>query len=61
MSMKLSSESRCNPRATAPSDGTSRIQLSISAGRASPDEIRRDPHYLDTVESIWQGLRNYVE
>jgi NitT/TauT family transport system ATP-binding protein len=28
---------------------------------ASPDEIRRDPHYLDTVESIWQGLRNYVE
>jgi NitT/TauT family transport system ATP-binding protein len=28
---------------------------------ASPDEIRRDPHYLDTVESIWQGLRSYVE
>ena len=28
---------------------------------ASPDEIRRDPRYLDTVESIWLGLRNYVE
>jgi len=27
---------------------------------ASPDEIRRDRHYLDTVEAIWQGLRQYV-
>jgi NitT/TauT family transport system ATP-binding protein len=27
----------------------------------TPDEIRRDPRYLDTVEEIWQVLRNYVE
>jgi NitT/TauT family transport system ATP-binding protein len=27
----------------------------------SPDAIRRDPEYLDTVERIWQGLRSYVE
>jgi NitT/TauT family transport system ATP-binding protein len=27
----------------------------------SPDQIRREPIYLDTVESIWQGLRQYVE
>ena len=27
----------------------------------SPDAIRRDPVYLDTVERIWQGLRTYVE
>jgi NitT/TauT family transport system ATP-binding protein len=27
----------------------------------SPDEIRRDPHYLDTVEEIWQVLRHYVD
>jgi NitT/TauT family transport system ATP-binding protein len=26
----------------------------------SPDEIRRDRHYLDTVEEIWQSLRQYV-
>lgn len=26
-----------------------------------PDRIRRHPVYLDTVESIWQGLRRYVE
>jgi NitT/TauT family transport system ATP-binding protein len=24
------------------------------------EEIRRDRHYLDTVEEIWQGLRQYV-
>jgi len=28
---------------------------------ASPDEIRRDPGYLDTVEEIWQGLKRYVD
>jgi NitT/TauT family transport system ATP-binding protein len=28
---------------------------------ASPDEIRRDRRYLDTVEEIWDGLRQYVE
>ena len=27
---------------------------------ASPDDIRRDHAYLDTVEEIWQGLRKYV-
>jgi len=26
-----------------------------------PDAIRRDQHYLDTVEEIWQGLKEYVE
>lgn len=28
---------------------------------ASPDEIRRDAGYLDTVEEIWHGLRHYAE
>jgi NitT/TauT family transport system ATP-binding protein len=27
----------------------------------SPDEIRRDRTYLDTVEAIWQSLREYVD
>jgi NitT/TauT family transport system ATP-binding protein len=27
---------------------------------ASPNDIRRDRAYLDTVEEIWQGLRQYV-
>jgi len=27
----------------------------------TPDEIRRDPGYLDTVEEIWHGLRHYAE
>jgi len=27
----------------------------------SPDQIRREPAYLDTVETIWQGLKDYVE
>jgi NitT/TauT family transport system ATP-binding protein len=26
-----------------------------------PDEIRRNQYYLDTVEDIWRGLRQYVE
>ncbi len=26
-----------------------------------PDEIRRDRRYLDAVEEIWHGLRQYVE
>ena len=26
-----------------------------------PDDIRRDRHYLDTVEEIWQGLKQYVD
>ncbi|MDT1064268.1 ABC transporter ATP-binding protein [Paracoccus sp. CPCC 101403] len=28
---------------------------------ADPDDIRRDPRYLDAVEEIWQGLRHYAE
>jgi NitT/TauT family transport system ATP-binding protein len=28
---------------------------------ASPDAIRRDQGYLDTVEEIWQGLKDYVD
>ena len=27
----------------------------------SPDEIRRDRRYLDTVEEIWRGLREYLD
>ncbi|MGH6948905.1 MAG: ABC transporter ATP-binding protein, partial [Kiloniellales bacterium] len=27
----------------------------------SPDEIRRDKNYLDTVEGIWQNLKRYLE
>ena len=27
----------------------------------TPDQIRRDPGYLDTVEWIWQNLKDYVE
>jgi NitT/TauT family transport system ATP-binding protein len=27
----------------------------------SPDQIRREPDYLDTVETIWQSLKDYVE
>lgn len=26
-----------------------------------PDDIRRDQHYLDTVEEIWRGLKQYVD
>ncbi|GGA93908.1 nitrate ABC transporter ATP-binding protein [Brucella endophytica] len=28
---------------------------------ASPDDIRRAPAYLDTVEEIWDGLRQYAD
>ena len=28
---------------------------------ASPDAIRREQGYLDTVEEIWQGLKHYVD
>jgi NitT/TauT family transport system ATP-binding protein len=27
----------------------------------SPDQIRREPVYLDMIESIWQSLKDYVE
>jgi NitT/TauT family transport system ATP-binding protein len=36
------------------------IEPKVSRDR-SPDEIRRDPAYLDTVEEIWRGLRTYAE
>ena len=27
----------------------------------TPDEIRRDRRYLDTIEDIWDGLKRFVE
>jgi len=36
------------------------IEPDMSRG-LSPDQIRREPSYLDTVESIWQNLKDYVE
>ncbi len=36
------------------------IPLDIERGRRSPDEIRRDKTYLDTVDEIWQVLKQYV-
>ncbi len=46
----------------SPRPGTvSRIlQPSIERGQRSPDEIRRDKHYLDAVDEIWQILKRYV-
>ena len=26
----------------------------------TPDEIRRDKRYLDSVENIWQNLKKYL-
>ncbi len=36
------------------------IEPNISRER-SPDQIRRDSTYLDTVETIWRGLRDYAD
>jgi NitT/TauT family transport system ATP-binding protein len=36
------------------------IEPEIDRG-GDPDDIRRDQHYLDTVEEIWRGLRQYVD
>jgi NitT/TauT family transport system ATP-binding protein len=36
------------------------IRPSIERGKG-PDEIRRDKHYLDTVDEIWQILKRYVD
>jgi NitT/TauT family transport system ATP-binding protein len=36
------------------------VHLDIERGQRSPDEIRRDKSYLDTVDEIWQVLRRYV-
>jgi len=37
------------------------IHPSIERGGKSPDEIRRDKNYLDTVDEIWQILKRYVD
>jgi NitT/TauT family transport system ATP-binding protein len=36
------------------------IRPSIERGKG-PDEIRRDKHYLDAVDEIWQILKRYVD
>ncbi len=36
------------------------VEPGIDRGRG-PDEIRRDKHYLDTVDEIWQMLKQYVD
>ena len=36
------------------------LQPRIQRIGRSPDEIRRDKHYLDTVDEIWQILKQYV-
>jgi len=36
------------------------IQPNIDRGKKSPDEIRRDKNYLDTVDKIWQILKKYL-
>lgn len=36
------------------------IEPKISRDR-SPEDIRRDPEYLDIIEDIWRGLRNYAD
>lgn len=38
----------------------STIRPEISRDK-SPDEIRRDKNYLDTVEEIWNNLRKYLD
>jgi NitT/TauT family transport system ATP-binding protein len=41
-----------------------RVAKTIAPGidrSRGPDEIRRDRHYLDTVDEIWQMLKQYVE
>ncbi len=43
-----------------PSRVTSIVEPSIRRGD-DPDRIRRDPAYLDAVESIWQGLKRYLD
>jgi NitT/TauT family transport system ATP-binding protein len=37
------------------------IDIALPDSNMSPDEIRRQPQYLDTVERIWRSLREYVE
>jgi NitT/TauT family transport system ATP-binding protein len=43
-----------------PSRVSAIIEPNIARG-GDPEKIRRDSTYLDTVEHIWQGLKQYVE
>jgi len=43
-----------------PSKVFSVVEPAIRRG-GDPDSIRRDPAYLDTVESIWQSLKRYLD
>lgn len=43
-----------------PSQVTSIVEPAIARGR-DPDQIRRDSAYLDTVETIWQSLKRYLD
>jgi NitT/TauT family transport system ATP-binding protein len=43
-----------------PSQVSSIVEPAIVRG-GGPDQIRRDPAYLDTVESIWQSLKRYLD
>ena len=36
------------------------IEPNIDRQARNPDEIRRDKNYLDTVDRIWQILKNYI-
>jgi NitT/TauT family transport system ATP-binding protein len=36
------------------------IEPNVDRQGRSPDEIRRDKNYLDTVDAIWQILKHYV-
>ena len=43
-----------------PSQVSAIIEPEIGRG-GDPDQIRRDSAYLDTVESIWQSLKRYLD
>lgn len=43
-----------------PSQVSSIVEPRIARGR-DPDQIRRDSAYLDTVETIWQSLKHYLD
>ena len=43
-----------------PSQVSSIVEPDIVRG-GGPDQIRRDSAYLDTVESIWQSLKRYLD
>lgn len=43
-----------------PSKVSSIVEPSFRRG-GDPDRIRRDPAYIDTVESIWQSLKRYLD